>query len=641
MEQQIISNKVYESLQVPTENTRTTTGKVLYANKYSGVAEVAMPEDLKALIDSDFGLVGKNILVQLEQKMKGYTNGPWYVDSRDGVIYIHNRKFNEEPVCTYTYQCEQGEVLSVSFATQTVTKRVRAVLAPSLDPDSKDLSVLSTHINEPEDKPPLALRPPLALSPYIARLDNTGVSNFTSNGFEDYQSHPTTPTEVMDTWDMKVQYNMEKEAEYKKMVAEYEAVGPVGAYEAGKQRRLDEMSIEDIRTTINQAVSELPDDKKRAIQQVLKNSRNGKELEANLKKLLEYEMYLFEGEDGMKFMVTEYVDPLDYDPEGYASKQAGAGIASGINFQMGILPASERGFEALKKDPYTEVLSNMEIDKTKHYGQNQFGKRVKVRHMKRVNLRVPIYKLYHNLFSRYGGADKYAWAANANANGGLKQIEKKLVCQLQVVGRPMLATSQIINLENVGKLWSGLWYIKQCTHSMDAGQGYITNMELVKNNSKSGSVTSRTDLSTQEIVANDAKANAKTDRGKDKEALSSSQNLDLNFTYNEEVYYDEHFLNEEGEIIDIKGQAEFVRKKAYYTEVNANDPQALAEGIVLSTGNTVTSKGKLIPGKITLKEIQVPEDYWVKFNYMAIASRIYRDMAKRHKRIVSQIYVEK
>lgn len=634
MEQQIISNKVYESLQVPTENTRTTTGKVLYANKYSGVAEVAMPEDLKALIDSDFGLVGKNILVQLEQKMKGYTNGPWYVDSRDGVIYIHNRKFNEEPVCTYTYQGEQGEVLRVSFATQKVTKRVKAVLAPSLDPDSKDLSVLSTNINEPEDKLSLAL------SPYTAKVDNTEVSNLTSNGFEDYQSHPTTPTEVIDIWGMKVQYNREKEAEYKKRVAEYEAVGPVGAYEAGKQRRFNEMSTEDIRTTINQAASELPDDKKRALQQVLKNSRNGKELEANLKKLLEYEMYLFEDEDGMEFMVTEYVDPLDYDPEGYASKQAGAGIASGINFQMGILPASKRGFEALNKDPYTEVLSDMEIDTTKHYGQGQYGKKVKVRHMKRVNLRVPIYKLYHNLFSRYGGADKYAWAANANANGGLKQTEKRLVCQLQVVGRPMLATSQIINLENVGKRWSGLWYIKQCTHSMDAGQGYITNMELVKNNSKSGSVTSRTDLSTQDIVANDAKANAKTDRGKDKKALSSSQNLNLNFTYNEKVYYNEHFLNEKGEIIDIKGQAEFIRKKAYYTEVNAKDPKALAEGIVLSTGNTVTSKGKLIPGKITLKEIQVPEDYGVKFNYMAIANRVYRDMAKKHKRIASQIYVE-
>lgn len=635
MEQQIISNKVYESLQVPTENTRTTTGKVLYANKYSGVAEVAMPEDLKALIDSDFGLVGKNVLVQLEQKMKGYTNGPWYVDSRDGVIYIHNRKFHEEPVCTYTYQGENGEVLRVSFATQKITKRVKAVLAPSLDPDSKDLSVLSTNINEPEDKPPLALRP------IVAQVDNLMVSNITGNGFEDYRSHPTTPTEVMWAWDTQLQYNMEKTAEYKKLVEEYEAVGPVGAYEAGKQRKFDEMSIEEVRATINQAVNELPDDKKNAIKQVLRNSKNGKELEANLKKLLEYERYLFEDEDGMKFMVVEYVDPLDYDPEGYASKQAGAGIASGINFQMGVLPASERGFEALNKDPYTEVLSGMEIDTTKPYGQNQYGKKVKVRHMKRVNLEVPLYKLYHNLFSRYGGADKYAWAANANANGGLKQTEEKLVCQLQVVGRPMLATSQIIRIDNVGKRWSGLWYIKQCTHSMDAGQGYITNMGLVKNNSKSGSVTSKTDLSTQNIVANDAKANAKTEKGQDKKALSTSQNLNLNFTYNEKVYYNEHFLNDKGDIIDIKGQAEFIRKKAYYTEVNADNPQALAEGIVLSTGNTVTSKGKLIPGEISVKQIQVPENYRVKFNYMAIANRIYRDIAKRHKRIASQIYVEK
>lgn len=151
MEQRIISNKVYESLQVPTENTRTTTGKVLYANRYSGVAEVAMPEDLKALINSDFGLVGKNILVQLEQKMRGYTNGPWYIDSRDNVIYIHNRKFHEEPVTVYTYHGENGEVLSVQFSTQKVTKRVKATLSPTINPESKDLEVLSTGIDDTEN----------------------------------------------------------------------------------------------------------------------------------------------------------------------------------------------------------------------------------------------------------------------------------------------------------------------------------------------------------------------------------------------------------------------------------------------------------------------------------------------------------
>ena len=625
MEQQIISNKVYESLQVPTESTRTTTGKVLYANKYSGVAEVAMPEDLKALIDSDFGLVGKNVLVQLEQKMKGYTNGPWYVDSRDGVIYIHNRKFHEEPVCTYTYQGENGEVLRVSFATQKITKRVKAVLAPSLDPDSKDLSVLSTNINEPEDKPPLALRPP------VAQVDNLMVSNITGNGFEDYRSHPTTPTEVMDAWDTQLQYNMEKTAEYKKRVEEYEAVGPVGAYEAGKQRKFDEMSTEEVRATINQAANELPDDKKNALKQVLRNSKNGKELEANLKKLLEYERYLFEDEDGMEFMVEEYVDPLDYDPEGYASKQAGAGIASGINFQMGVLPASERGFEALNKDPYTEVLSGMEIDTNKHYGQGQYGKKVKVRHMKRVNLKVPLYKLYHNLFSRYGGADKYAWAANANANGGLKHTEKRLVCKMQVVGRPSLASSQIVIIDNVGRRWSGPWYIKQCTHSMDAGQGYVTNLELVKNAGKSGSVTSKSGLSTQTIVANDAKSNSKTDKGKDKKALSNTNELVLDFTYNEVVYFVENFMGKNGEVVDKKGASEFVRKKAYYTEVVAKDPIAKSEGIVISSGNTTTSTGKYIPGKISIKEVQVPDDYWVKFDYSKVAQKNFTEYIRKNK----------
>ena len=40
------------------------------------------------------------------------------------------------------------------------------------------------------------------------------------------------------------------------------------------------------------------------------------------------------------------------------------------------------------------------------------------------------------------------------------------------------------------------------------------------------------------------------------------------------------------------GAAPVIGKKAYYTEVNADNPQALAEGIVLSTGNTVTSTEK-------------------------------------------------
>lgn len=623
MEQQIISNKVYESLQVPTENTRTTTGKVLYANRFSGVAQVAMPEDLKALIDSDFGLVGKNILVQLEQKMKGYTNGPWYVDSRDGVIYIHNRKFNEEPVHTYTYQGENGEVLSVSFTMENITKRVKVTLSPLVSPETKDLNVITTGIKEPEEE-----KTSNENDQYIARVDNTMVVNYGSDNVEDYRSHPTT--NHIGEWEAQNK-SFDRYLTHRQALQEFNASNPAEAYEKGKQKHLDEMNMDELRETINQAVSNLPSDRKRAVQQALRNSKNGKELEANLYNILKNERYLFEGDDQMTYMTIEYVDPMDYDPEGYASNQAGAGIASGINYQMGVLPASKRGYAALKNDPYTIVLSDMETDTSKHYGQGQYGKKVKVQHWKKSNVKVPIYKLYHNLFGRYGGADKYAWAANANANGGLKHTEKRLVCKMQVVGRPSLASSQIIIIDNVGKRWSGPWYIKQCTHSMDAGQGYVTNLELVKNAGKSGSVTSKSGLSTQTIVANDAKSNSKTNKGKDKKALSNTNELVLDFTYNEVVYFVENFMGKDGEVVDKKGASEFVRKKAYYTEVVAKDPIAKSEGIVISSGNTTTSTGKYIPGKISIKEVQVPDDYWVKFDYSKVAQKNFTEYIRKNK----------
>lgn len=633
MEPRIINNKVYESLQTPTEHARTTTGKVLYANRYSGIAQKAMPADLKALIDSDFGLVGKNILIQLEQKMKGYHNGPWYVDSRDGVIYIHNRKFHEEPVTTYHYQNENGEVLRVTFTTQEVTKHVKATLSHAMDPDTKDMITVSTGIQDPDIKKEEV--PPMLANPDIAQVDNTMVSNIGGNGYEDYRSHPTLSQGEL--WKMEhtdYQAGLEKRWKYAQAVAEYGSQGPVAAYENGRERALNAYSTEEMRDMINKAVNQLPEDKRAALAALLNNPpKNPKELEAKLKKILENERFLFVGEDQMEFMVTEWVDPKDYDPQKATSYKdfEGAGVSSGLNFQTQVLPASERGFKALKDDPYTEVYTDMEIDTNKHYGQGQYGKKVKVRHMKKVNYKVPIYKLYNNLFSRAGGVDKWAWAANANANGGLKLTEKRLICQMQVVGRPLLESSQIINLQNVGKRWSGYWYIKTCTHQMDAGQGYITEMELIRNNAKAGQTTSKAQLSTQDVVVNEAKVNSKTDKGKDKKSFGTTD-LKLKFTFDERMYVAEKFYTEDGKLFDTKGLADFMTKKAYYTELNANDPVALEEGIIVSSGNTITSEGELIPGKVSVKDIKVPDNYHIKFDYTKMAMKLYFQYKKNKKK---------
>lgn len=264
---------------------------------------------------------------------------------------------------------------------------------------------------------------------------------------------------------------------------------------------------------------------------------------------------------------------------------------------------SQRGISAMEKNPYITVYPD--TYKVEYSGDGvttptmtrKVKAKVKIRRMKKVPFLVPIYKLYHNLFSRYGGADKVTWAMNANANGGLKISERKLVCQMTVVGRPSLQSSQIISLENVGKRWSGFWYIKSVQHSMDAGQGYLCTLDLVKNNARDGQTTSKTQLSTQDIVSNDAKDSAKTGFGKNKKNTANASDIVHDFTYNEVVYFVERYMDDKGRIIDKKGAGEFLQNKFYYDEINAKDPQALAAGTVRTEGTVVTSNGTAIYGK--------------------------------------------
>ena len=53
--------------------------------------------------------------------------------------------------------------------------------------------------------------------------------------------------------------------------------------------------------------------------------------------------------------------------------------------------------------------------------------------------------------------------------------------------------------------------------------------------------------------------------------------------------------------------------------------------MIISEGNLTTSTGKYIPGKITIKEVQVPDDYWVKFDYQAVAMKNFKEYLKKNK----------
>lgn len=635
MAKQVISNKVYESLQVPTEQSRNTVGKILYANSFSGVAQVPMPADLKALIDSDLGLIGNNILVQLEQKMKGYPNGPWYIDSRDGVIYIHNRKFTQEPEYNYIYQSENGEVLRVAFTMQNVTKRVKATLSQTIDPDEKDIIVGSTGIQEPDKgKEQLTSKRDKTATPQ----DNTEVvPSWDYNTGQNFGlGHPNTQAEFMDN-QMRANGSAVPDLKAIREVDSKEPLPTQGqSFNAGKEAKLNQMSVEEYQMAIFEIEKTLPSDKRAILQQIKKTCKTGKSIESNLKQYFEAEKYIFTDEEQVKYLAEEYIDPTEYDPEGYRVKSGRA--MGGLEHQIWYDKAWDRGYGAMKKDP-TIVEVSMADTQDYHLGYGNMGKKVKVRRWKKHDLSVPLYKLYHNLFSRYGGADKYAWAMNANANGGLKTTERKLSCQMTVVGRPSLQSSQVISLENVGKRWSGYWYIKSVQHSMDAGQGYLCTLDLIKNNARDGQITAKSNLSTQDIVSNDASSEAKTSFGKDKKKSGPDSSINFNFTNNEAMYFVEAYMDPEtGKMVDPKGAGKFFLNKAYTNDLYAKEPIALAAGTVQTEGNRVYSNGVLKPGKVTVKWVdpsKITPEMKAKYNFdwTNYAEKMYLQYNKNKKKI--------
>ena len=66
----LVSNQALHKPQEATEKFITSTGTVIYANGYSGIGQVAMPDDWKEALNSDYGETGNNIIVQLQQKIQ-------------------------------------------------------------------------------------------------------------------------------------------------------------------------------------------------------------------------------------------------------------------------------------------------------------------------------------------------------------------------------------------------------------------------------------------------------------------------------------------------------------------------------------------------------------------------------------------
>ena len=500
----IISNPVFQSIQYG-EGYESHTGTILYANKYSGVSPVDMPGDIKSILDSDIGSVGTNPIIQLKNKLAALPNGPWYIDCRNGILYIHNKKFKEDSVHNYVYQSENGEVLSLTFETQRRTKSLGHSIGGGIDPFSKDIVGVNSNVKSStpgpgankEEYKPLASRVKVISAIDKTRVNDTQVTNriqveaiarqrtkalqrkkanqkvTTDKAYKNYKNGYTVNRQFTDQ--LKGSSNARKDKWAQKLYSKLSA-----------NNRVDLSSY---------------------VAEEWKKTHNRNAVLKLVRKYFGYGKHVIFA----KVWKEQWVDPTTY-----TGNNTFRGTPKPWNaFDGGYYTRKEvrESVGRMSQDPQIKILSNVDILKDTKYGGHYRIKVFRLANTKGVVESAQIVtdwliRLSNPGYSSTGrttisggtvGAGG-SYIPSLTGNTGRTVTEKKLVVTMRVIGRPSLESSQIINIGNVGEKWSGDYYIKTCSHNISPDSGYTCTLELTRNGEKAEIESGTTKLSTGKVV---------------------------------------------------------------------------------------------------------------------------------------------
>lgn len=472
----LISNQALQQPQPVTESFKESTGTVIYANEYSGLGKITMPDDWRSALNSDYGETGNNVIIQLQQKIQQMPDGPWYVDTRDGVLYIHNRKLQEPARAAYTYQGENGELLQVSFETQYVTKTRRASTATGID-FNKGLNteVLSNGQQNVRmvdqqtyydyyDPTTGVYKPQSIINAYRNRRVSFGTVMAFSNRYkQDRGGGKKTPftsaqwSTIHQIRGQQIKEDRAKQQAYTdKKYKEYQATDRgTGGVRAGGiyiDQAVDEtLETKDLEVNVQEFLVGFYANDAAQVQAELEQAARNGTLEGILKRRFRSSSYTFKNQ----------------------RNDGGAVVEAWTTTKMG--PGPHRvGYnqKAIDNNPNVHRISDMGND---GYA-TVFTKTA-------VQATVSGYRLLRAYYSRkYGDSidQDLSRRVLASVNQSRKHTERKLQAKATVIGRPSLATSQVIILHNVGKRWSGAWYIKKCLHKIEGSSGYTTELELTR-----------------------------------------------------------------------------------------------------------------------------------------------------------------
>lgn len=554
---QLVDHQVFQQLQTAPTDHPIGQGTIIFANSFTGTP-VDMDQRVRDALTSEALFIGNNPLVQLQKALERLENGPWYIDCRGEVLYIHNKPYSTPSVHNYVYAHENGEVLSISFKTQYRTKNATRGATMSFDSFKKTMKTTSTGISVGSEQDireqaaamsgaQLSASTPNYLSPDIESERGYWETHWRGNASQ------TSPKAIQ----------AEADNEYKRTVQE--------DYEYMKR--------------------DAPEVHTNLVQGLLRSKNMGKgsqgekefqqrfqEVENNPKKVQELFQEYF-GQDRVMvdngvyrpMVETKSLSELVGKGTTYipAYNSNGRAIGASYVFKNGSAsPLQDGDFtysveQFLKNKGY--VLVSIPTSSKGSWLSGSRINNVQVQIVHKVKSKYPLsaVQLMTDYYSRSLNSPERAYMKyllnNAMNNGTRKVTEKRLEVEMRVVGRPSLTASAKIHIENIGSR-SGDYHVKRVIHRLSS-EGYTCSLTLSPANYKVAADTNSMEVG----VGKSKKTKRAKDGGEEQPATNSKLTLDLSMLTRDDM---EYFASKAG---DINEQTKIATEVAYNLYLRSND----------------------------------------------------------------------
>lgn len=386
---------------------------------------------------------------QLVGIVKAMPGGPNFVDTRDNKIEIHNGKQSGKTVFAYTYAGGTGELLEFRVQTKYV-QSIEAGKASSIDPDTKTVEtevVQCIPTNDDPCKPDAYIRrnkPEILMEPRdVTRMAKFERAIVPSKSICRQVNNPSKKPPV---------YSSITDAQQK----------------IASNPSLTEDEVKAYNSQIEAEWKKYQDGLK-GFEDAIRSGKTDVSLPPPPDEVSNFVI---------RRKVLVKLNPIDYAPN-----------SSTAQWQN----RWRQGYNALKKR--TDVsLVIQGSSQERPYGDYPYdhpgSDRSKVLAEMELEIQVPGVRVVADpLFTTMG---------SFMSNDIIESVNSQIKAKAKFVGNPDMKSSQIIEIKNVGKKYSGDWYAKEVEHSFDTG-GYFTEVTFEKKSRNSILNRISTSVNTQEV----------------------------------------------------------------------------------------------------------------------------------------------